>query len=83
MRFISRYRQRIFLLSESIQTGCGANPASFSVATGNSPVIRWATYEAELKNKWHYNSILPYASMACTGTTSTFETLWLLNVPRA
>jgi len=59
-QFISRYWPlTYFLLSESIQTDCGANPASSSVATGNKSLVKRAAYEAEL-NEWHYTSIPPW-----------------------
>jgi hypothetical protein len=45
-----------FLLSERIQIGSGTNPASSSVATGNSLVVKQGAYEAEL-NEWYYTSI--------------------------
>ena len=45
-----------FLISESIQTDCGTNPAS---STGNSSVVKRAAYEAE-RNDWYYTSIPPW-----------------------
>jgi hypothetical protein len=71
--FDSRQRQENFSLSYRVQTGSGAQPASYPIETeGYSPRLNrtWREIDhapstsAEAKNEWIYNSTPPYVFMA-------------------
>jgi hypothetical protein len=80
--FHSRHRQEIFS-SQSIQTGSGAHPASYSMAMRGGALFprikrpgREAEYShpsrADVKAVCSCTSTVPFAFKACTGTTLPF-----------
>ena len=63
-------------LFQTVPTGSGAHPASYSTGTGASfsGVQQWghlaehSSASTELKNEWSYTSISTIAFIVCTGT---------------